>query len=472
MSLRAEEITFHPASYCDSNGRLFTWKGELYRGIRPKATALCERLFVQGITTRLIEKGLLVETQLTDLTLDEYPLILKHQRVPFVSYPYEWCFDQLKDAALLVVDLELELTKHGLTVDDPDSWNLLFNGALPVYVDFCAIRPDGQSIGPPRIGGENFTRKFLYPLHLMTHGHGHIARWLLHDREEGVLHADFAALVGSRALCWQHRHVVKGVTAAVKRRLPRKLLSAVERGRDLLTSTTESHTLQGPATRVRFLQRLRQEIEQCSLPLEEYPSRFSAFSLAPSHTWEAKQCAIHQLIEAFRPASVLHIGGGNEAWYSQLAAHMSCKTVTLDTDETSVRRLYRRARSANLSILPLVMDVRFPSPGCGLGNQELAPALQRLKCEMVLALGIVSQLVFEGSLRFDQIAETVSAFTTKYALIEFIPLAQAMPSDRYPVEKYCWYTLENLKAALERLFRNVSHHTTCPDSHTLLLCER
>src|SRR5205814_7913901 len=106
----------------------------------------------------------------------------------------EWSFDMLKDAALLVAELELELMQEGLANDDCNPWNVLFDGVRPVYVDFSSILSDGAACGATWPGFDEFMRTFVYPLRLMSMGHDHIARWLMHDRDRGVEPADFDAI--------------------------------------------------------------------------------------------------------------------------------------------------------------------------------------------------------------------------------------------------------------------------------------
>jgi hypothetical protein len=172
-----EEIAFHRLSFADTNGRLFWWKEELYRGIGPKRQDLYNRLLEPGVVQNLIKEGLLVDTEVSLLSMNDYPLILKHRVIPFVSYVYEWSSLMLKDAALALIEIEMRLAQEGLTLQDAHPWNILFNGSKPIYVDFCSIVPAQPNTLWPAAG--EFYRFFIYPLQLMSHGHSRIARWLL-----------------------------------------------------------------------------------------------------------------------------------------------------------------------------------------------------------------------------------------------------------------------------------------------------
>src|SRR5271156_2649418 len=135
MKLAADQVVFHPFSYGDWTGRVFSWEGGIYRAISSERAAFYEHLLSQGILRDLIRRQLLIDTEITGLELAEYPLVLKHRTIPFVSHCYEWCGEMLKAAALSVLQLERELLKYGLTLQDAHPYNVLFDGPTPVWVD-------------------------------------------------------------------------------------------------------------------------------------------------------------------------------------------------------------------------------------------------------------------------------------------------------------------------------------------------
>src|SRR4051794_39178120 len=137
----SNQLTFHPASFGDFNGRVFHWDGGLYRGVAASRADLYNKLFDDGTIARLIDRKLLVTTERTPLRVDGFDLVLKHRALPVVSYAYEWSVGMLKDAALLTLDLEIELATSGLTLQDAHPWNVLFDGPTPCWVDFGSIVP-------------------------------------------------------------------------------------------------------------------------------------------------------------------------------------------------------------------------------------------------------------------------------------------------------------------------------------------
>jgi hypothetical protein len=415
-----------------------------------------------------VEKKLLVETQLTSLEVDGYDIVLKHRPIPFETYPYEWCAEMLKDAAVMVIDLEIELEKHGLTLHDPHSWNVLFDAFKPVYVDFGSIEParSGPHENVLWPGHDNFRRYFVNPLRLMADGHERIARSLLHDFVVGVLDSDLMASTHRSSLSPKARRVVMRLLSVAKRMgatvPPIVKVAAFLKAKRHVPS------------RQAFLQKVRREVEALTMPSpkegssEYYKDCFPSFS--PSDEWTTKHHSVRQALLDSRPGSVLDIGS-NVGWYSQLAALLGCRVVAIDSDEGCVAQLYRDTKEKNLPILPLVMDFRAPSPGCGLSNLAALPATARLKCDMVMALALVHHLVFKQDLNFEQIIAGLSAFSARRLLVEFIPREDVYVRDWWS-ERYSWYNLENFVAVLKRHFHRVEYYPSFPDPRVLLLCEK
>jgi len=465
------EIAFHPTSYADPSGRAFWWRGQLYRAINGERASLYRQLFDKGIVQHLVNKGLLIETELTSLQIDDYEMVLQHRELPFVSYPYEWCAAMLKDAAITIVNLEMELAQHGLTLQDAHPWNVLFDGPKPLYVDFGSIVPAQANALWPAY--DEFCRFFVYPLRLIVQGHGRIARWLLHDDAQGVLKSDFTALVHERSSV-HLEHSAKRLLFTVKPIVPAPLRPKLKKVLALLKSTLSRPSFQSCSSRLGFLQAVRRDVESISIPPVKtewsnyYDDEFCTF--LPSDGWTDKHHSVYKVLSDLKPRSLLDIGS-NRGWYSQLAARLGVNVVAFDVDEMCVTQLFYDAREKDLTILPLVMDFRRPSPGYGLCNQELAPAVQRLKCDMVIALALVHHLVFKSKLKFDQIVEGLSIFSNKSLLVEFIPR-----EDRYVrewwSECYSWYTLEHFQDALRRHYNTINVLPSSPKPRILLLCEK
>lgn len=463
-----KDIVYHPMSNGEVDIRLFWWQGGLYRAVGGEKASFYKELFDRGIIQQLITKGFLVETKLTSLQLDGYDLVLEHRRVPFVSYPFEWCAEMLRDAALLVCDLQIELYQHGLVLKDPHSWNLLFDGPQPIYVDLGSLTPVGQH--GPSLGHDSFCRFTLYPLIMMSQGHTRIARWLLHDATQGILETECAFLSGKTFLKLKLKQGAQGASSALMRVLPHRFRSML---RSAISLSRAAPLLGNSKTGRDFWIGVRKEIERITIPCNktqwsDYYEYFPAF--VPSDRWKAKQHSVYKVLSELRPSTVLDVGG-NRGWYAQLAASLGSQVVTFDKDESSLASCYLDAKKDNFRILPLVMNFTYPSASYGVGEKRSASATERFGCELVLSLALIHHLVFKENRTFEMIVEALAAFSDKWLLVEFVA-----KEDRYVKEwwsdSFSWYTLDGFIKELEYHFSDISILPSDPEHRVLLLCRK
>jgi hypothetical protein len=461
------EVDFHPHSYGDPAGRLFRWNGQLYRGIGSEWAPFFTQLFQDSVIHRLVGHGLLVETELTSLTLDGYGLVVQHRYLPFTSYPEEWCAAMLKDAALLVVELLTELAHYGLTLKDGHPWNVLFDAGKPVYVDLSSIIPaKGDSEWP---GYGSFCQFCLYPLILMTHEQERIARRLLPEYE-GVLESDLLTLTRGSALSSSIPAVTRCL-AAVLRRVSHCGLR--NRGLRPIPSLFWKPARSRESSLV-FLEKVRREVESITLPpVETNRSKHqkdAVPSLAPQDAWTAKQRGLHKILTERRPRSVLDIGS-NTGWYSKLAALLGSQVVSFDTDPAFLTQLYNDARDKRLSILPLVMDFTDPTPSRGLSSHWAIAAAERFQCDMVFALELVHRVVFKRYLTFEPIVDGLASFSRRWLVVEFVP-REDLEVGKLWSSRFSWYTLDNFINALGKRFFGVEIMPSSPEPRVLLLCKK
>ena len=450
------EVKRHPLSFLDPSGSLFWCNGQLLRGISHSQAELYRRLFRAGVVASLVEKKLLIETELTPHALDPYDLVLRHRVVPFVSYAFEWCGEMLRDSALTLLDLLGELARHDLTLQDAHPWNVLFDGDSPRVVDFGSIRT--LPAAEPWAAHDEFLRYFLHPLQLMAAGHGRAARAFLFDWDRGVQPAEFVALSRptaapqskeKRMLWWRHRSAIRPAPLFAAPPVPASF-----------------------PNRAAYAEAMRKEVE--AVPLPKTPSAWSGYydacfpPFTPSTTWISKHRVNHQLLSELKPETVLDIGS-NRGWYAQLAACLGAKVVAFDVDEACVTRLYADAKQSKFDILPLVMSFQKPTPGYGLG-QWFPSAIERLRCDLVLALGLVHHLVFLHGLRFEQIVSGLADFSKQSLIVEFAPREDQHVA-KWDATGKDWYTLENFKSALAHRFKTIRPLPLDPP-RIILLCQK
>lgn len=461
INIPSGEITFHRLSERDTSGRVFQWQGQIYRGITVEKAPFYLDLFNRGIIPQLIAKKLIIETEITDLKLDDFELILQHRLIPFVSYPREWCDLMLKDATLLHLDLCWELAHKELITKDAYPLNILFDGVQPIFVDLCSIE-SAQGISSVWKEYEEFRNLFIHPLQLMSQNQGRIARWLLHDLEQGVLPEDVKALTSSLSLSdYFFQDIFKSWQSLARNYLPESIQHFANKVR-YKTKSVLSTSANERINRVAFFERIRQEVIDLKLPSinpKYYTSDFNAERVRNS-----KYRAIESILSDLRPKSVLDIDSSNSKGFnSLLAASCGSQVVSFHTDDSSARQLYSEAKKQNLSILPLLMD--FNSPSCGLSNEWYAPVNQRLKCELVLALDLFARLVLSNKLDLERIVSKLSSCSQRWLLVEFVP------KEKIERVNFAWYQIDYFIEILKKHFSQVKIVSSTPDFQ-LLLCDK
>lgn len=481
------EINFHPHSFGDHEIRLFRWNGELYRGISAEKVPFFTRLFQDGIIQNLTEQGLLIDSEFTSLTMDGYERVMRHRTIPFVSYPIEWCAAMLKDAALTLINLAIELAQHGFTLGDAHPWNLLFDlekGKF-IFVDLGSIMPIHSSTWSVY---DEFCRFCLYPLMLMSCGHDQIARLLMWE-DRGVLQGDLLRLAQDSASTRSRSPSLRrNLELFFYRQVQRLLPSYCQQIKNLNVITPlfakQIRNLTSPLEYVRnvrqkahlnFLENVKREVESVILPsfkakrFDDYERLSLAF--LPQDTWSAKQKVVHKFLTELHPLSVLTIGSNTE-WYSKLAAVLGSQVISFDTGQLPIAQLYYDACANKLPILPLIMDFTKPTPARGLADHWSIAATDRFRCDMVVALGLVHKIVLERRLNFNQITEGLALFSKQWLVVEFTPLQDSDVCGKRWSASIPWYTLDNFMSSLQKRFRTVSCISSYPEQRVLLLCEK
>lgn len=465
-----DEVLFNPTSYVDPNGRIFEWRGEILRAITSQATPFYQELLDKGLVQELHDKGLLVKTEITPFSLGNYGLVLKHYKIPFLTYCFEWPAPMLKAAALLTLDLNIRLVEADLILQDAYPWNVYFDSTRPVFVDLGSIvQVDPDFIW---VAYHQFCKFFLYPLHIHSSGRGKISRLLLTHYWEGVLDEDILHMTPFLYKLKKIGIMTRVVLPSVLERIINKI---TPQSKKLKKKEWKLGKFNTPNIRLRFLKSLRKEVESIKIDMRKKKrssfsqERFFPFEDAPED-FSQKQKVVSEILDKLSPRTVLDLGC-NTGRYSILAAEKGARVLSCDQDDISISQLYYEAKEKDLYIIPLVMDLINPSPSFGWCCKQFPSAIKRLKCEMVFCLMLIRYLVFKQWQNFDRITETLNAFSEKWALLEYVPREDEYIQDCWH-ERFEWYTLENLIKSLEGSFNKVKVFDSYPEGRKLLLCEK
>src|SRR5207244_4306218 len=122
----------------------------------------------------LVREQKLVVTELADIPAPPVPAsvspwaaVLRHETIPFISYPYEWPFGMLQDAALLQLELMHRALEEGMILKDTTPFNVQWIGSRPVFIDLTSFVR--WTPGDPWLGYRQFCEMFLFPLFLQSY---------------------------------------------------------------------------------------------------------------------------------------------------------------------------------------------------------------------------------------------------------------------------------------------------------------
>lgn len=417
-------------SAVDEAGMVFRWRDGFYRGLRPEAAPFYRELFQTGIVQRLVERGLLVDSQLTPLSLEGFDCVIRHRKLPFVTFPHEWAAPMLRAAGHATLDLLDELARDGLTLKDGHLFNSLFDGPQPIHVDLTSIiRAPADGCWP---GASEFRSHCIMPLRLMEQGDDRLARILMYE-EMDVSSADIHRWHGAGRGEPSIRRLAGGLGRALWQQLRRRLPGRAER-----------NTIAG----------LRAELGAA-------PDEGSAHRTNPTATLaDHYQEALRELLARLQPRTLVDLGCGRGAC-SRIAAQAGTIVVSMDQDAARVAELYRVARHERLSLLPLVMDFCRPTPSAGPLSYWSSSATERLQCEMVLALDLLPSLLKDRGMHFREIVAGLAAFSSRWTVAGFPRRSDARPEE-----------VDDLLAHLRREYRSVEQVPLASAHHLLFLCEK
>lgn len=475
QKIPSDEQQWLSDSFVDPNGRVFEWRGNVYRVLEPSYAARWREWCQQGLISGLIRDGLLIESELTNLVTESGNAVLRHRRIPVVSYCYEWVPAMLKDAALVTLDLCIRLAEEDLTLQDGHPWNVLFEGTRAVYIDAGSIVPARDDIlWAPYQQFRNF---FLFPLYLYAAGRDRIARGLLRDYLCGVTDEDLlAALPISFRL--RHPRRVFGVVAPnllgkLFERLPEELQQRV-----LSISKMANSGPGNTKLKLKFLTALRRQIE--TLKLASGSSHWALYydtadknyfqtDLSPGD-WHQKRQAIDKILAELRPPSVLDVGA-NTGQYAELAAGHRARVTACEADIAALTVCHSRARENGWNILPLALNVFSASPTPGRGGAASPAPVERLRSDFVMGLAVIHHVVARQRIPIGRVTKVFGELSRRWLLLEFAkPLQPRIGASAVPGLDD--YTADELELCLKNEFRSVARLPSYPSERELFLCEK
>lgn len=405
------EPVLDSASYRDPGGFVFHRNGRVYRAIRQPAIDDYLELRASGLMERLISRGRLIPTTPADCPRSwrgDVAAVVEHEKLPVISYPYEWSFEALKAAALLHIDLHLEALEAGFTLCDGNAYNIQFRGARPVFIDLLSIRRHEE--GSYWDGHRQFCEHFLNPLLLgAALDIPHNAH--LRGSPEGIPCDALARLLPLRwMLRWPvFSNVLLPAWFQRRARIDRTQAEA-QPGKGLSAATLRGLLLQLRS----FIDRLRRRGHAGIW------SEYACTNTYNAEAYEAKRGFVARFTSTHAPGVVLDLGC-NTGDFAVTAIEAGARSVIgLEGDAGALDIAFRRAQANDLPFLPLYQDLVNPSSSQGWNGKERLAIQDRIAADAALALAVVHHMVLARNVPVAWVLDWIVGLAP-VGVIEFVP---------------------------------------------------
>jgi precorrin-6B methylase 2 len=443
------EIAAEPGSFRDRTARVFYHDGHIFRGLSAIALKEWQALSATSLYRRFAESGAIVTTRQREIgslpfRLDEpWAAVLEHERLPFVSYPYEWSFEMLRDAALLQLDLVLAGLDEGIGLKDASAYNVQWKGATPVFVDIASFYKRAE--GEPWVGYRQFCQMFLYPLMLQAYRDVPFQAWM-RGNIDGMDAEVCLNLLSARD------YFRGGVLAHVY------LQAKAQKAYNSTTRDVRAE-LNKAGFDTRIIKTNAEGLRKLVASLEWKPKQSTWSDYLKCGHYEAADAEQKRQfvrdVAATRPWTLAWDIGCNVGVFSRIAAERSASVVAMDADHLAIDKLYRALKTERVpNILPLVVNVTDPSPNLGWRNLERKRINERGRPDLVLALALIHHVVIGGNIPLAEFVQWLRDLGGEL-VIEFVTRQDPMVATllRNKDDHYTDYTEESFERELSARFR-------------------
>jgi len=449
-------------SFRDPCGRVYEDDGKIIRTV--EKTYITHWCAGADFLEKMGEEGLIIPFEEIESPFENTYKVLHVTKIPFISYPYEWCFSQLQDAAMLLLLLQGQALKNGLIMKDASAYNIQFIGTHPIFIDILSF--EKYAPGQPWGAYRQFCSHFLAPLALMSYGdlrcNSFLKLWI-----DG-LPLDFAATLLPYKAClnlgllWHiflHANMQK-------------------RHADVRTSAAKAKKVNiSPKALEGLAISLENTIKKLHLPKQK--TEWENYYTDTNYSDEATNHKI-QLIEQYAQICSGTIAidmGANTGRFSKLLAPHFELVIAADIDPLAVERHYCALKEKKIkSILPIILDLTNPSPGIGFANKERSSFSDRCNADFMVALALIHHLAITGGITLEKVAEYFADLIKPHAtlVLEFVPKEDSQVQRLLSVREDCFanYHIEGCRAAFSRFFLEKDSHIINGSMRTLLIFQK
>lgn len=450
------------SSFRDPGAQVYELNGVIYREIYESSHPDYLKLMSSGLYDALSSRGLLIKHEEVghERALNPHAkVIIKPEIIPFISYPYEWSFSQLKDAALLTLEIAKTAIEYGMILKDASAYNIQFYRGKPVLIDTSSLTIYEE--GTPWIAYNQFCRHFLAPLALMANKDVRL-NCLCKQFIDGIPLDLASTLLPSRTKLSLSLFIHIHVHA---------------RAQQKFSDSAQKVTSKQNISKVGLLGLLdsltsainKQRWKPIKTEWSDYYTQTNYTDKAAEH----KSQVIEQYVNKAAAKAIWDLGANN-GFYSRVAAKTGADVISFDIDPVAVESNYIKVKQEkNATILPLLQDLTAPSPNIGWSEGERDGFKERASPDLVMALALIHHLAISNNVPLTHIAELFSSLAD-YLIIEFVPKedsqVQRLLSSRPDI--FPTYHLEGFKSVFSNYYTIVDEVSLHDSQRTLFLMKR
>lgn len=456
----------HKSSYRDPSGFIFTKDNIIFRAINNIYKENYIYFMESGLYKELCSKNYIIpheETEeLNNIISDENIFkIIKPKKIPFITYPYEWCFSQLKDAAILTLKIQKIALKYNMILKDASAYNIQFLDGKPIFIDTLSFEMyNGDSTW---IAFNQFTKHFIVPLILMSYKDIRLNQLLISNIDGIPVDLANNILPISSKL---NPFVFMNIKMQTKfqKKYENKDQNVVE-NKDINNNKDKL---------INLNIYLQDNLNKLKLKLKntewgEYYSDTNYDDISFQH----KKTIVEDFINISNPTSLWDFGANN-GLFTRIASNKNINSLAFDIDPLACEFNYNQIKENNeKNILPVLFDLTNPSPSIGWANEERDSISYRDKPDIIMALALIHHLAISNNLNFDKIANYFSSLSKKL-IIEFVPKEDSQVQKLLLTRKdiYEEYNIEHFETSFSKYYKIINKKNINNSKRTIYLMEK
>ena len=446
-------------SFRDPSGWVFEKEDRIFRTVNASYKSHFDALISTGLYDRLVKAGCLLPFKEPEVSIEGAWKTLEVEKLPFISYPYEWSFPQLKDAALLTLRIQKAALDHGMILKDASGYNVQFYKGKPVFIDLLSF--EKYEDGTPWNAYRQYISHFYAPLLLMSRvdlRYGSLLRNFLDGFPVDFASQSLPLRSRFSPMIQLHIHMLAKIVKKYEN----------TRGRsEKLEVRSKRFSLASHKTMAEGLFDATAGIKN-PCQTTEWGDYYNDTNYNDAGFQEKKRI-IEEICVRVAPKVACDFGA-NLGEFSRVFARHAKTVLAPDIDPVAVGRNYLLiGKNKEENIYPIVQDLCNPSPGIGWQNKERVSFIDRAKCDLAAGLALIHHLCIGNNLPLDFVAELFYS-VADHVILEFVPKGDSQVQrllisreDIFPD-----YDLDHCVKAFARYFRNCERFPITGSSRTIL----